>query len=151
MDLMKKTVELESRRDFLKMAAASLAASVGGLMPSETHGQAARSTGVPWYKRTYRWGQINLNEQDPLHYDLQWWRSCWKRTQIQGVVINAGGIVAFYPSKDPLHHHARFLNGGDLYGDLVRAARADGLTVFARMDSGVLSNHSTKRIRTGLR
>src|ERR1700733_7169637 len=44
------------------------------------------------------------------------------------------GIVAFYPSKDPLRHQARFLNGGDLYGDLVRAARADGLTVFARMD-----------------
>jgi hypothetical protein len=136
LDSMKKTVELESRRDFLKMAAGSLAASVGGLMSSEAHGQAARTTGVPWYKRTYRWGQINLNEQDPLHYDLQWWRSYWKRTQIQGVVINAGGIVAFYPSKDPLHHQARFLNGGDLYGDLVRAARADGLTVFARMDCG---------------
>jgi hypothetical protein len=136
-DSMKKNIESESRRDFLKMtAAASLATSVGGLMPGEAHGQAARSAGGPWYKRTYRWGQINLNEQDPLHYDLQWWRSYWKRTQIQGVIINAGGIVAFYPSKYPLHHQARFLNGGDLYGDLVRTARADGLTVFARMDCG---------------
>ncbi len=44
--------------------------------------------------------------------------------------------MAFYPSKDPLHHQAKLLNGGDLYGDLVRAARADGLTVFARMDCG---------------
>jgi TAT (twin-arginine translocation) pathway signal sequence len=34
MDSMKKNIESESRRDFLKMtAAASLAASVGGLMP----------------------------------------------------------------------------------------------------------------------
>ena len=90
----------------------------------------------PWYQRTYRWGQINLNELDPLHYDLQWWRSYWKRTQTQGVVINAGGIVAFYPSKEPLQHQAKFLNGGDLYGDLVRAAHADGLNVFARMDCG---------------
>jgi hypothetical protein len=133
----KNDVDFSSRRDFLRMtAAASLAVSVDGLMPREAQGQAAQVAGEPWFKRTYRWGQINLNEQDPLHYDMQWWRSYWKRTQIQGVVINAGGIVAFYPSKDPLHHQARFLNGGDLYGDLVRAARADGLTVFARMDCG---------------
>jgi anaerobic selenocysteine-containing dehydrogenase len=61
MDSMKKNIESESRRDFLKItAAASLAASAGGLMPGEAHGQAARSTGGPWYKRTDRWGQINL-------------------------------------------------------------------------------------------
>jgi TAT (twin-arginine translocation) pathway signal sequence len=84
-DSTKKNVELESRRDFLKMtAAASLAASVGGLFPGEVFGKASRSAGLPWYKRTYRWGQINLNEQDPVHFDMQWWRSYWKRTQIQG-------------------------------------------------------------------
>jgi len=47
-------------------------------------------------------------------------------------VINAGGIVAFYPSKEPLQHQAQFLNGRDLYGELTRAAHADGLIVFAR-------------------
>ena len=54
---------------------------------------------------------------------------------MQGVIINAGGIVAYYPSKFPLHHRAEFLGGRDLYGDLAGAAHADGLAVLARMDS----------------
>ena len=127
--------EMESRRDFLKMSAmVPLAASLGGLGSAFAGAQPAQNTGEPWYRRVCRWGQINLNEQDPLHFDIPWWRSYWKRTETQGVVINAGGIVAYYPSKEPLHHQARYLNGQDLYGDLVRAAHADGLAVFARMD-----------------
>ncbi|MFL6414680.1 MAG: hypothetical protein ACJ74Y_03290 [Bryobacteraceae bacterium] len=44
-------------------------------------------------------------------------------------------MVAYYPSKFPLQHRAAFLNGRDLYGELVRAARQDGLADIARMDS----------------
>ncbi len=142
MGSIEKKDEVESRRDFLKMTAViPLAVSLGGFRNSEASAQAAQDTNVqktalPWYRRTHRWGQINLNELDPQHFDLQWWRGYWKRTQTQGMVINAGGIVAFYPSKEPLQHQAKFLNGQDLYGDLTRAAHADGLVVFARMDCG---------------
>jgi hypothetical protein len=138
----KKNEAFDSRRDFLKMTAVlPLAVSLGGLRSSEASAQPAQNAAppkaaVPWYQRTYRWGQINLNELDPQHFDLPWWRGYWQRTQTQGMVINAGGIVAYYPSKEPLQHQARFLNGGDLYGDLTRAAHADGLIVFARMDCG---------------
>src|SRR5436309_8462035 len=38
-------------------------------------------------------------------------------------------------SKFPLQHRAEFLNGRDLYGEVVNAAREDGLVVIARMDS----------------
>ena len=96
---------------------------------------AAQSSQAPWYRRTYRWGQTNITEIDPTRYDIPWWRAYWKRTRVQGVVINAGGIVAYYPSKFPLHHRAEFLNGRDLYGELAKAAHEDGLAVFARMDS----------------
>ena len=134
MDPIEKNNQLESRRDFLKMTAAiPLAVSLSGFRDAIA---TAAETAVPWYKNTYRWGQINLNELDPEHFDLQWWRGYWKRSETQGMVINAGGIVAFYPSKEPLQHQAQFLNGGDLYGDLTRAAHADGLKVFARMDCG---------------
>lgn len=138
----KKNEASESRRDFLKMTAVlPLAISLGGLRSSEASAQPAQNAAlpkstVPWYQRTYRWGQINLNELDPQHFDLPWWRGYWQRTETQGMVINAGGIVAYYPSKEPLQHQARFLDGGDLYGDLTRAAHADGLIVFARMDCG---------------
>ena len=48
---------------------------------------------IPWYKRVTRWGQTNITEKDPAHYDIEWWRKYWKRTQTQGIIVNAGGIV----------------------------------------------------------
>jgi hypothetical protein len=92
-------------------------------------------TGAPWYRRTLRWAQTNLTEKDPARYDTQWWRGQWRRTRVQGAIINAGGIVAYYPSKFPLQHRAEFLGDRDLYGEIVAAARSEGLVVLARMDS----------------
>ena len=54
---------------------------------------------------------------------------------MQAVIINAGGIVAYYPSKFPLHHRAEFLGDRDLFGELTKAAHDDGIFVMARMDS----------------
>src|SRR5580658_5020876 len=113
---------MPTRRTFLQ---ASLAAAAP--LPA--------TQSVPWYRRTYRWGQTNITETDPPNYDIAWWREYWKRTAVQRVIINAGGIVAYYPSKFPLHHRAEFLNGRDLYGELAKAAHDDGLVVMARMDS----------------
>jgi hypothetical protein len=109
---------MTTRREFLAANAAAVAASGA----------------TPWYQRTYRWGQTNITERDPARYDIAWWREYWKRTETQGVIINAGGIVAYYPSKFPLHHRAQFLNDRDLFGELAQAAHADGLVVLARMD-----------------
>ncbi len=90
---------------------------------------------IPWYARTRRWGQTNLSELDPLDYDATWWRDYWRRTAVQGVIVNAGGIVAFYPSRFALHYRAASLGDRDLFGEIVALARAEGLTVLARMDS----------------
>ena len=89
----------------------------------------------PWYRRTFRWMQTNIAEIDATRYDIGWWREHWKRTHTQGIVVNAGGIVAYYPTEVPLHRRAEFLGDRDLFGDLLRAARQDGIVVFARMDS----------------
>lgn len=89
----------------------------------------------PWYRTAKRWGQTNLVEIDPSRYDVAWWRAHWKKTRIQGVIVNAGGIVAYYPSRFPLHHRAHTLGERDLYGEIVRDAREAGLKVIARMDS----------------
>lgn len=138
----KRATQLESRRSFLKSAAIfPLAAHLDAFGGPEGDSLAptkapAKMAAGPWYRNTYRWGQINLNELDPKDFDMEWWRGYWRRTGTQGLVINAGGIIAFYPSKEPLQHQAQYLNGGDLYGDLTRAAHADGLKVFARMDCG---------------
>lgn len=89
----------------------------------------------PWYRKLTRWGQVNITEKDPAQYDITFWRRYWKQTNTQGVVINAGGIVAYYPTKVPFHKQAQYLNGRDLFGELTKAAHEDGLAVFARMDS----------------
>jgi hypothetical protein len=95
----------------------------------------AASDQPPWYRRCYRWGQTNITEIDPTRYDIPWWREYWKRTQVQGVIVNAGGIFAYYPSKFPLHYRPEALGDRDLFGELARAAHEDGIAVLARMDS----------------
>jgi hypothetical protein len=90
---------------------------------------------LPWYKRVCRWGQTNLTEIDPSRYDMDWWRKYWRETRIQGVIVNAGGIVYYYPTKYSIAHRAEYLGGRDFFGEIVNAAREEGLAVLARMDS----------------
>jgi hypothetical protein len=101
--------------------------------PLDSHARA--SAPLSWYRRTLRWGQTNITEIDPVRYDIGWWRGYWTRTAVQGVIVNAGGIVAYYPSRHPLQYRAVGLGDRDLLGDLTRAARDQGLVVVARMDS----------------
>ena len=121
------------RREFIQAVAAAAAQGI----PSARGEQSKEGTVAagPWYRRTYRWAQTNITEIDPARYDIAWWRKHWKRTRTRGVIINAGGIVAYYPSRVPFHRQAQSLGGRDLFGDLCRAAHEDGLAVFARMDS----------------
>lgn len=95
--------------------------------------------GRPWYERTLRWGQTNLTEIDPARYDAAFWEERWNVTALDGVIVNAGGIVAYYPSRLPLHRRAIGLDNpastGDLYGEIAERARTAGLTLVARMDS----------------
>ena len=126
---------LVNRREAISISSAALA---GALISGNAggHGNVTeQDPSLPWYRRTLRWGQAILNERDPDRIDIAWWRDYWRRTSVQGVTISAGGIAAFYPSKFPLHRRAEFLNGRDLYGELVQAAHEDGLVVLARMSS----------------
>ncbi len=155
----------KGRRDFIKNTAAAAlllaatgkvdgapqVAGVGGAPQAAGVGGAGQSAGAepslfagteggppaaaPWYRTVTRWGQVNITEKDPQQYDIGWWRGYWKRTNTKGIVVNAGGIVAYYPTRIPLHRKAEYLQDGDLFGDLCRAAHEDGLAVFARMDS----------------
>lgn len=126
-----------SRRDFLKKTALGTAAlATGSLLPAGAERLLhADDEKAPWYSRVTRWGQINITENDPPRYDIPWWRDFWKQTKTEGVIVNAGGIVAYYPTLIPLHRKAEYLQGRDLFGDICRAAHEDGLVVFARMDS----------------
>lgn len=88
----------------------------------------------PWYRRARRWCQTNWSQIDPSEPNLPFWRNFWRENHIQGIVVNFGGIVAYYPSPDPLQYVSPYLAGGDLVLDTLHAAREEGLSVLARMD-----------------
>jgi hypothetical protein len=138
----------ETRRSFIKKSAAAAVGLAGTGIARLARGQSGAGRGAdfaaapaggtpaePWFRRTFRWGQTNINELDPTRYDIAWWREQWRRTRTQGIVVNAGGIVAYYPTQVPLHRPAKFLGNRDLFGDLRQAAKEEGIVVFARMDS----------------
>ena len=89
---------------------------------------------LPWYKTTYRWAQTNFTEDDPVKADLEFWREQWRRTGTQGVIINCGGIVAYYPSKFDLQYRAKYLGDQDFFKRVSDMAREEGIVVVARMD-----------------
>lgn len=131
-----------SRRRFLQTLATGAALASVARWRGVTTGLAAEPVSAegtagsgPWFRRALRWGQVNLTEIDPTRFDLGFWREYWRRTALQGVVVNAGGIVAYYPTEVPLHRRAQYLGDRDLFGEITRAARAAGIEVFARMDS----------------
>jgi hypothetical protein len=71
---------------------------------------------------------------DPVHSNLDWWRKYWHDTKVGGIIVNAGGIVAYYPSEFKTHYRAVGLGDRDLFGDYLRAGREEGLAILARMD-----------------
>lgn len=115
-----------SRRRFIE------AGAVGAILPLP--GIAAQAAArEPWYRRVKRWGQVNITENDVTSFDIRFWRDYIKMTGTQGVLYNAAGMVAYYPTKVPFQRRSEFLGDRDLLGDLAAASRADGVTFVARL------------------
>ncbi len=98
----------------------------------------------PWYALMRRCGQINFNERDPLAMDADAWMDYWASLKVNAVLLNGGGIVAFYPTQVPYHHRSEFLSARDLFGDMVSAAKKRGLRVVARMDCNLAYEEALK-------
>lgn len=58
---------------------------------------ANRADDIRWYRRVMRWGQINITQKDSVQYDIACWQRFWRQTNTEGMTVNAGGIVAYYP------------------------------------------------------
>jgi hypothetical protein len=121
-----------TRRRFLASSAAALPllarAGAPGLLLTGS------SAADPWYSRMRRCGQINVNERDPLSMDVDSWADYWASLKVDAVLLGAGGIVAFYPTKVPYHHRSEFLGTRDLFGELAGAMKKRNIRVVARMD-----------------
>jgi len=89
---------------------------------------------LAWAMKPMRWMQLTLVEDDPIHYDPQFWLDYYKRTRADAVCLSAGGCVAYYPTEVPFHHRSKWLNGRDVVGELIAGCRKQGMTVVVRTD-----------------
>jgi Hypothetical glycosyl hydrolase 6 len=118
-----------TRREFIAVSAASVMVTRAGKSFAQTS-----EAGKPWYATMRRCGQLNFNERDPLALNAAEWMDFWASLKMNAVLLNGGGIVAFYPTKVPYQHRSEFLGTRDLFGDMAAAARKRGIRVVARMD-----------------
>ncbi len=89
---------------------------------------------VPWFDRAMRWAQLAFVENDPLTYNPDFWLDYFHRIHADGVLLSAGGIVAFYPTDIPLHHRSDWLGTSDPLGYLVAECRKMKRTIILRTD-----------------
>jgi hypothetical protein len=127
-----------NRRLFIK----NTSLVTGGLAVAGNSAIAHRSkeTTEAWFDKSMRWAQLAFVENDPATYDPDFWLDYFKRIHADGVLLSAGGIVAFYPTKIPLHHRSNWLGDSDPLGYLVKECRKMNRTVILRTDP-----HATRK------
>src|SRR5947209_2817335 len=117
-----------NRREFVQATVATAA------HPLFAKPQAQSKPDTDWYNRPMRWAQVAFVEDDPGNYDLQFWLDYFKRLHVDAACLSAGGCVAFYPTKIPMHYRSKFMGDGDSFGDFVKGCRSLGMNVIGRTD-----------------
>ena len=105
-----------------RAAGGQAGATAGGEIVTDLPGLVAPG----WCDRPMRWAQLTLVENDPGRFDPQFWLDYFARVHADAACLSAGGIVAYYPTKVPLHHRSAWLGDSDPFGALVAGCREDG-------------------------
>lgn len=92
------------------------------------------------FNKPMRWAQLAFVEDDPQTYDPKFWINYFRRIHADALCLSAGGCVAFYPTKIPLHYRSKFLGNSDPFGDILAGARELGMVVVARTDPHAVHN-----------
>ena len=121
------------RRDFMQAIAGGLVISGSGASDSAAAVPPAQIPG--WYDRPMRCAQLAFVENDPGNYDRGFWLDYFRRIHADAACLSAGGCVAFYPTKIPLHYRSKWLGDRDTFGDLLKGCRDLGMNVIARTDA----------------
>ncbi len=119
------------RRDFIKTTTVGGACAVVG---QTIFSDLLQSDEATWANRPLRWAQLAFVENDPLHCDPDFWLDYFKKIHIEGALLSAGGVVAFYPTEIPLHHRSDYLGNSDLLGYMIEGCRKQNITVCVRTD-----------------
>ena len=121
------------RRDFLKT---SIFGGAYAMLASRPFAAATNSFSGNdnWFDRPMRWAQLVLVENDPGSFDPDFWLEYFRKVHADAACLSAGGIVAYYPTKIPLHHRSAWLGDSDPFGYLVKGCRDMNMSVIARTD-----------------
>jgi hypothetical protein len=124
-----------SRRTFLyHTAALSGGILLGNLGTADATSTAPPGNDSPWFDRPMRWAQLTLVENDPGQYDPKFWLDYFARVHADAACLSAGGCVAYYPTKVPLHYRSAWMHDSDPFGDLLAGCRKQKMIVVARTD-----------------
>ena len=80
---------------------------------------ATSESAANWWRRPLRAVHTVLREPDAADYDLAGVLEWLRRWRANVYAVNGGGLCAFYQTEVPLHRKNRFLNGRDLFTEIV--------------------------------
>jgi hypothetical protein len=120
------------RRDFIKNT--SFAGGALSLVGSQAIANMLWPEDDIWFDKAMRWAQLAFVENDPGNYDPDFWLDYFRKIHADGVLLSAGGIVAFYPTKIPLHHKSPWMNDTDPLGYLVKECKKMNMSIILRTD-----------------
>jgi hypothetical protein len=87
-----------------------------------------------WWQQSLRVIQYNLQQKDAPSLDPVRLAIQSEEMGANSITINAGGIVAWYPSKVSGHHVNEYMEGRDILREVLDACHARQIKVFARFD-----------------
>jgi len=114
-----------NRREWMLQTGALAAAGAAFAEPAQT---------PEWFDRPMRWVQLAFVEDDPGRYDPGFWLDYFRRVHADAACLSAGGCVAFYPTRVPLHYRSKYLGDRDCFGEMLTGCRKMGMNVIARID-----------------
>jgi len=120
-----------TRREFLAAGAAVTLLSHTSTLFAQSSIVAPDET---WARKTRRWAQLTLAEDDAVNFDLSFWLDYFRQTKSDGICFSAGGCVAYYPTEVSFHHRSKWLGNRDIVGEVVEGCRKMGMTILLRTD-----------------
>ena len=118
-----------TRRDFIESSVFLAGAASSVLTPA-----GAAEDSSQWWLKPVRLFHPNMRESELRGFDTGRFVASCAATNADGIVVSAGGIVAFYPSQVPYHYVSPLLNGRDLLKEVIAALHTAGMRAIARVD-----------------
>jgi len=92
-------------------------------------------TSHPWYKdKLLRIYHPNMKNWEVTGFDVARFVENCVAVNAEAIVVNAGGIYSFYPSKIEHHKPNPFIGRRDLFGEICEEAKKRNLKIIARFD-----------------